>query len=77
MGTNKDMITISIKTATYEDFLNVKSLLQQNPVFIRRLKENTKRNTASWDDVGRFFVKLLQLAKLHNVDKSAIRHMDM
>lgn len=77
MGKNKDMITISVKTATYEDFLSVKSLLQQDPTFIRRLKENTNRSTASWDDVGRFFVKLLQLAKLRNIEESAIRHMEM
>ena len=77
MGSNKDMITISIKTATYEDFLHAKSLLQQDSTFIRRLKENTNRSTASWDDVGRFFVKLLQLAEQHKEVATAITYMDM
>jgi len=77
MGTNKDMITISVKTATYEDFLIVKSMLQQDPTFIRRLKENTKRNTVSWDDVGRYLVKLSQFAELNKEAITAIQHMDM
>lgn len=77
MGTNKDMITISVKTTTYEEFLYVKSLLQQNPTFTRRLKENTKRNATSWDDVGRFFVKLSQLAEQNGLIETAIKHMDM
>lgn len=77
MGSNKDMVTISIKTSTYEDFLNVKSLLQQDSTFLRRLKENRNRNTASWDDVGRFLVKLSQFAERDKGFTTAILHMDM
>lgn len=77
MGKNENTVTISIKLDTYDDFLVVKSILQQNKNFTRKLKESTGRNTVSWNDVAMYLIQLSKLAEKNDSEETAIRFMDL
>lgn len=75
MVTNENTVTVSFKQDTYDDFLNLKSELQQNKDVMIRIKEKYRRNTITWDDVGRYLIELSKLTENTKVSHDAIKSM--